>query len=339
MPAKKTFISYSSKNSDEVTELATFLTPLERDGKITVWSNQDIEVGQETDIIIKQQLAEADIILLLVSSHFLADEPLWDTELKAAIERHERKEATLIPIILRPCDWESAPFAKLKTLPHAKAKTISAYADKDEAWLEVVQAIKQISNSSTNTTHNQTITQNLSTMPQNIITQVQQLIAGSRIKEALDILEKNAHSDMLDAVLLLKARLTKLERGTMLGIMGSSDEGVERNRIVSSALDLCKELSNPPASPNPITPPITQVSYKLPNIRKFLDKALSDVEFSTLCMDYFEEVYNQFSEGQNKGQKINLLLDYCRRNLTFPALLDAMKDMKEKLFEQYQPYQ
>ena len=66
---------------------------------------------------IDKNLEEAQIILLLVkSSSFLASDYCVDIELKRAIERHEEGTARVIPIILRPCDWHTAPFARLQAL-------------------------------------------------------------------------------------------------------------------------------------------------------------------------------------------------------------------------------
>ncbi len=41
---------------------------------------------------------------------------------------------------------------------------------------------------------------------------------------------------------------------------------------------------------------------------------LDDVEIDTLCLDHFPHVYAKFSRGLRRDEKINLLLDYCRRN-------------------------
>lgn len=41
---------------------------------------------------------------------------------------------------------------------------------------------------------------------------------------------------------------------------------------------------------------------------------LDDVQFDTLCMDHFPEVYDQFGRGMRRDEKMNLLLDYVRRN-------------------------
>ena len=47
------------------------------------------------------------MILLLVSADFLASDFCHEVELARALERHDRNEAHVIPIILRPCDWQT----------------------------------------------------------------------------------------------------------------------------------------------------------------------------------------------------------------------------------------
>ena len=48
-------------------------------------------------------------------------------------------------------------------------------------------------------------------------------------------------------------------------------------------------------------------------MRSQLNQLFDDVELDTLCMLNFPGVYDKFSRGMRKDEKINLLLDYCRR--------------------------
>jgi hypothetical protein len=57
------------------------------------------------------------------------------------MERHERGEARVIPIILRAVDWSSAPFAKLQALP-TNAKPVTSWSDKDKAFDEIARGIR-----------------------------------------------------------------------------------------------------------------------------------------------------------------------------------------------------
>jgi hypothetical protein len=46
------------------------------------------------------------------------------------------------------------------------------------------------------------------------------------------------------------------------------------------------------------------------DIRKYLTKFYSDEELGTLCFDHFRAVYDSFSTGRAKGQKIQDLIEY-----------------------------
>lgn len=139
----KVFISYSKKDIAYKGELETHLTALRREGLISSWSDCELLPGEDWDIRIKRELQEAHIILLLVSSDYLATDYIWTVELEQALIRHEKGEVDVVPIILRPCMWESAPFARLTALPH-KGKPISNYREKDEAWTEICQQLRSL---------------------------------------------------------------------------------------------------------------------------------------------------------------------------------------------------
>lgn len=140
---KKIFISYSKQDVAYTHQLKIHLSGLRRKGMIEGWDDSNIRPGEEWDETIKQALAEADIILLLISPDFLATDYIWEVEIQAAMERHERKEAKVIPVFIRYCDWSGMPFAKLNGLP-SKAVPIDDYPNKDKAWLEVVKGIERI---------------------------------------------------------------------------------------------------------------------------------------------------------------------------------------------------
>jgi hypothetical protein len=60
--------------------------------------------------------------LLLISSDFIASDFCYRIELEQAMERHWRDEARVIPILLRPVDWQGTPFARLQSLPGSLAR-------------------------------------------------------------------------------------------------------------------------------------------------------------------------------------------------------------------------
>src|SRR2546421_520659 len=83
------------------------------------------------------------IILLLVSQYFMASDYCYGIEMMKAIKRHERGEAIVIPIILRPVHFQGTPFGKLQALPtDAKPVTSKSWANRDEAFYDVAEGIR-----------------------------------------------------------------------------------------------------------------------------------------------------------------------------------------------------
>lgn len=68
----KVFFSYSHKDENLRDSLDTHLSMLKNEGLVEVWHDRRIGAGQEIDSAIDRNLEEADIILLPVSSDFLA---------------------------------------------------------------------------------------------------------------------------------------------------------------------------------------------------------------------------------------------------------------------------
>ena len=136
------FYSYSHKDEALRRELEEHLSLLRRQGFIHDWHDRKISAGREWEGAIDANLEAANVIVLLVSSAFLASDYCYDREMKRALEKHEAGEARVIPVILRAVDWKGAPFGKLQALPK-DAKPITSWTDRDEAWTDVVKGIRK----------------------------------------------------------------------------------------------------------------------------------------------------------------------------------------------------
>src|SRR5947209_1704101 len=110
------FFCYAHEDEPLLNILKRHLTPLHRQGLIDIWHDRDISAGTEWEQEINQHLNAAQIILLLVSPDFMYSDYCYGIEMKRALERHDRKEATVIPIILRPIYWEGT-LGNIQTLP------------------------------------------------------------------------------------------------------------------------------------------------------------------------------------------------------------------------------
>jgi len=112
------FISYSHRDEGLKDELVNLhLKPLKREGKINTWQDRDIAAGAEWAKEIKANLEKADIVLLLITRHFLASDYCYEKEMQRAVQRHHEGTARVIPIILEICGWKYGPFKSLQVLP------------------------------------------------------------------------------------------------------------------------------------------------------------------------------------------------------------------------------
>jgi tetratricopeptide (TPR) repeat protein len=136
------FYSYAHEDERLRDELEKHLSGLKRQGFITDWHDRDITAGSEWKDAIDDHLESAHIILLLISPDFLASDYCHDVEMTRALERQEKNEARVIPIILRPVDWDGVPFSKLQCLPK-NAEPVTLWKNEDAAFMDIAKGIRK----------------------------------------------------------------------------------------------------------------------------------------------------------------------------------------------------
>lgn len=139
----RAFISYSHKDESYRSELDKHLALLKRQQLIDVWSDHCIRPGEAFDPAIASALQAADLVLLLVSADFMHSDYCFGIEMQQAMKRQEDGTATVVPIIVRPCDWTSAPFGRLKAVP-TDGKAVTKWTSLDDAFLDVVQHLRKM---------------------------------------------------------------------------------------------------------------------------------------------------------------------------------------------------
>jgi TIR domain len=141
--ALRIFISYAPQDDQFRGKLIAHLSSLKREGLVALWTDRDIAAGDDRESAIDENLEEADVILLLVSQDFIDSDYIQSKELKRALARHQADEALVVPIIVRPADWENAPFARFQAIP-TDAKPVTTWPDLDEAWVDVVKSLRAL---------------------------------------------------------------------------------------------------------------------------------------------------------------------------------------------------
>ena len=136
------FYAYSHKDEALRDELEEHLALLKRQGYIVGWHDRRIGAGEEWKGQLDKNLEESQIILLLISPSFLASDYCYDIETKRALDRHDKGEATVIPVILRSVDWRNSPFGKLRALP-SNARPVTVWENRDEVFTNIAQGLRR----------------------------------------------------------------------------------------------------------------------------------------------------------------------------------------------------
>lgn len=140
----KAFIIYASDDKILREEFERHLQPLADLNWLTIWSDKEIAPGELWDAAIKRNIQDADIFFMLVSVNFYNSGYIREEEFKTAVERLEKGDSIVIPIIVRHCTWKYFPIIKdLQVLPPGGiAVTDTAHWDnRDKAWDKIVEKI------------------------------------------------------------------------------------------------------------------------------------------------------------------------------------------------------
>lgn len=142
----KIFISYSHEDEKYKNELVTMLAGLQNRGIVDTWQDRRIEPGDEWNKSIHDAMNECDLALLLVSPDYIASRFIQQEEQPKLLQRRAEMQLRVIPIIVRPCTWQSEPILKdLQALPRdgkAIIKFTKASGARDQVWTDIATAIE-----------------------------------------------------------------------------------------------------------------------------------------------------------------------------------------------------
>ncbi|ETW98987.1 MAG: hypothetical protein ETSY1_16640, partial [Candidatus Entotheonella factor] len=98
----KVFVSYSHQDAKYLdnNSLLGYLKGLE-DEQIAFWTDRQIQTGELWDEVIKAQIQDAHIALVLVSQSFLDSKYCQDVEIRGFLA----SKSYLFPVILSACEW------------------------------------------------------------------------------------------------------------------------------------------------------------------------------------------------------------------------------------------
>lgn len=114
----RVFISYAAQDRSYRDELLLHSRPLIDSGLCKILNaSEELLAGKNWSAKLAQQLESAEIVLLLLSSDYLNSEYLKKSEMTRSFEEDRKGLKFIIPIIVRPVDWQGLPIDRYAVLP------------------------------------------------------------------------------------------------------------------------------------------------------------------------------------------------------------------------------
>lgn len=141
------FISYAHADEKLKDRFLVHLGALKREGLIGVWHDRMLKLGDHLDTAIEEQLAAANLVILLVSPDFINSDYCAEREMQRAFARAKQGQCKVAAVILKQCQWKNIPIDAggklgdfLATPQNGKA--VMNFKNREAAWDGVVTDVR-----------------------------------------------------------------------------------------------------------------------------------------------------------------------------------------------------
>ncbi|MEZ4883879.1 MAG: hypothetical protein R3E32_03995 [Chitinophagales bacterium] len=126
-------------------QLLKHLHPLQQLDLIEVWHTQQILAGRKMEEVLLQELKAADVVMPLLSADFLAGETYLKMTQTLSTKHSQKKELSILPVLLRHCQWDMTFLKTIKILPSAKYPLNDDFwKSSDHAFDVIVEELKRL---------------------------------------------------------------------------------------------------------------------------------------------------------------------------------------------------
>lgn len=120
----------------------THLLPLQQSGLLSFWSERHLQAGDDRTKQNSAHLAQADCLVVLLSADFFADDDSL-TLMHEALQAQREKHLRIIPLLVRPVEWQESPPGAFPCLP-SNGVAITTWEHPDAGWQQAVQGLQRM---------------------------------------------------------------------------------------------------------------------------------------------------------------------------------------------------
>ncbi len=136
---------FENSDRDLQKALDRYVQQLSKNDSVSTWNAGQVLPGEEATAVWYGQLEKADMVLLLISQDFLADQSCYDHALQALEMCRQNRAKKIAAVLLRPSSIADTPFKDLVQLPQPDV-CITQYKDPEQGFWDTYQGIKKIIN-------------------------------------------------------------------------------------------------------------------------------------------------------------------------------------------------
>ena len=112
MSKPSVFISYSHEDEAWKDRLVTHLGVLQEQGLLDIWEDRQIAGGDDWLPEIENAINRAHVAILMISANFLTSKFILGNEMPDLLKRREKDNLRIMPLIVKPCAWDTVDWLK-----------------------------------------------------------------------------------------------------------------------------------------------------------------------------------------------------------------------------------
>jgi len=121
----KVFISYSHKDEEWKDKLVTHLSVLEKEERLSFWTDRDIQAGDDWFPEIEKAIESAQVAILMISANFLSSDFILNEEIPRLLKKMKDGGMKVLPLIIKPCAWQEVKWLSQMQVRPKDGKALS----------------------------------------------------------------------------------------------------------------------------------------------------------------------------------------------------------------------
>lgn len=140
------FIGHSHADRDWKDRLLRYLGLIAHQPAIVAFDDRDIAEGADWLRGLRSGLAEAGLVILLISDVSLTSSSFLDEEVSKLLQRYHKEGLSILPVIIEPCDWQSVAWLRTMNVRPMDGRPLStlSISQMDSELAAVVAEVQRL---------------------------------------------------------------------------------------------------------------------------------------------------------------------------------------------------